>query len=319
MRVFVVALLTLGAAAALVVFIAFRSDLARARAALWTHEARTVDTAHGAVEYAEMGDGPVVLSIHGTGGGYDQGLALARPLAAAGYRIVAPSRFGYLGTPIPSDSGAPAQADAFADLLDTLGIDRAIVIGTSAGAITALHFAARHPDRTVALIPLVPAYYPPTGAVPEPWSPLKRRAVTAALRSDFLFWAGLKAAPLALGEAILATDRRLLGAIEGAERERVGAILRDILPISARADGLILDTANTARPAAVDLVRITAPTLAISAEDDRYGTADSARLIAAGIPGAELLILPDGGHVFAGRNDEVTARMLVFLEDVLAR
>jgi hypothetical protein len=48
----------------------------------------------GAMEYETAGNGPPCLMIHGTGGGFDQGLAFAAPLVDAGWTVIAPSRFG---------------------------------------------------------------------------------------------------------------------------------------------------------------------------------------------------------------------------------
>jgi pimeloyl-ACP methyl ester carboxylesterase len=97
------------------------------------------------------------LSVHGAGGGFDQGLELADPLARAGFRVIAVSRFGYLRTPLPPDASAAAHAC----LLDALNIRRVAVLGTSAGGPSSMQFALRHPDRTAALVLLVPAAYAP--------------------------------------------------------------------------------------------------------------------------------------------------------------
>ena len=48
------------------------------------------------LEYAMVGDGYPVLVIHGTMGGYDQGLLVAKPVIDAGFQVIAVSRFGYL-------------------------------------------------------------------------------------------------------------------------------------------------------------------------------------------------------------------------------
>ena len=69
-------------------------------------------TTSGPIEYAETGAGIRLLSIHGAGGGFDQGLANVADLVGDGFRIIAPSRFGYLRTPVPEDSSPAAQADA---------------------------------------------------------------------------------------------------------------------------------------------------------------------------------------------------------------
>jgi 2-hydroxy-6-oxonona-2,4-dienedioate hydrolase len=299
------------------VFALYHGDLARSHRALTAHETRLIDTAFGTIEVAKTGAGVPVLSIHGTGGGFDQGLALAAGFDPGRFRVIAPSRFGYLGTPVPETSDAPAQADALAAVLDRLGVEQAVVMGASAGAITALHFAARHPERTLALLAMVPAYYPDRPA-PPPWPAWKTRLIEAAFRSDVLFWAGVRFFPVATASAVLATDRALIEAADPAERARLDAMIWAILPISLRADGLLLDGQHTAAPVPVDLSAIRAPTFVASAEDDRYLTAESARMIAEGIAGAELLITPDGGHVWAGRNDEVMAAAVAFVERALA-
>jgi 2-hydroxy-6-oxonona-2,4-dienedioate hydrolase len=189
------ALLTLASTVIVVavcVAVRFRADMRAACAAAASYDTIAVDTSFGAIELVDVGSGFPVLSIHGTGGGFDQGLALADGLRAAGYRVIAPSRFGYLGAPIPERTDALAQAGGFAELLDQLAVDCVIVMGASAGAITALAFAERYPERTAALLLMVPAYYPPERAAPAPWSPIRTWAVSTALRSDFLFWAGMR-------------------------------------------------------------------------------------------------------------------------------
>ena len=84
--------------------------------------------------------------IHGTGGGFDQGMLAGQDFVERGLRVIAPSRFGYLRTPFPTDASAEAQADQFVCLLDELGIARTAVAGVSAGANSAMQFAIRHPS-----------------------------------------------------------------------------------------------------------------------------------------------------------------------------
>src|SRR6188768_505767 len=64
----------------------------------------------GPIEYAVAGEGSPVLVVHGAGGGFDQGLDLGASFARSGFRVIAVSRFGYLGTPLPADAGVIAQA-----------------------------------------------------------------------------------------------------------------------------------------------------------------------------------------------------------------
>jgi 2-hydroxy-6-oxonona-2,4-dienedioate hydrolase len=95
---------------------------------------RVVSTACGPVEVAEVGDGPPVLVVHGTGSGFDQRMNIACRLVGEGFHRIAVSRFGYLRAPLPPDPSSAAQADALAAVLDTLGTHRVAVIGVSAGA-----------------------------------------------------------------------------------------------------------------------------------------------------------------------------------------
>jgi 2-hydroxy-6-oxonona-2,4-dienedioate hydrolase len=88
-----------------------------------------INTDAGLIEYADKGAGIPLLSIHGAGGGFDQGLTNAAELLGEGFRIIAPSRFGYLRTPVPRDTSAAAQADAHAALLSKLNLPKVIVVG----------------------------------------------------------------------------------------------------------------------------------------------------------------------------------------------
>lgn len=124
-----------------------------------------VNTDAGPIEYAERGTGIPLLSIHGAGGGFDQGLTNAIEFAGENFRIIAPSRFGYLRTPVPQDASPMAQADAHAALLFNLNVPKAIVTGVSAGARSAIELALRHPHMVSALVLVVPGTYSPSNPV----------------------------------------------------------------------------------------------------------------------------------------------------------
>lgn len=308
------ALALAAAAGAAVTGRAFRHDLAAARQRL-AGRSRLVNTRHGQMEVAEAGDGPPVLMVHGTGGGFDQALAFAAPLLAQGWRVIAPSRIGYLRSDYPPGATPATEADGFADLLDALGIDRVPVIGGSAGAQPAIEFAIRHPVRCSALVALVPAAFAPGRPPVRPPTPLAQAIIDHGLQSDFLFWAGMSVAQDAMIGALLATDPALVRAAAPAEQVRARAILRDILPVSARARGFAHDARFAADPQPQALDRIAAPTLAISMEDDRFETAAAARHIAASVKGAELILYPTGGHIWIGRQ----AALFAAVDDFLRR
>ncbi len=113
-----------------------------------------VTTPLGPVEYAMQGEGPAVLMVHGSPGGYDQGLGLASLLTSPNFTYISPSRPGYLRTPLDSGVSPEAQADLFAALLDTLQIERVIVLAMSGGGAAALQFVLRYPERCRGLVML---------------------------------------------------------------------------------------------------------------------------------------------------------------------
>lgn len=273
-----------------------------------------IETRAGALEYAVAGDGPPLMMIHGTGGGFDQGLLFATALRQRGFRIIAPSRFGYLGSAFPDDASPAHQADTLVELLDHLGIERLAVVGGSAGALTAAEFALRHPDRCSHLGLLVPAANL-TNRDPVAFSALQRLAVNAVLGSDFWFWSLLRLAPGQMIRTLLATDPALLDRVPEAERQRAMTILNQIFPISRKANGLQTDGFWAGTPTLTAHERIAAPTLILSCEDDLFGTAATARLLAERIPNAEITIYPTGGHIWLGHDDDVAERIASFIRN----
>ena len=239
------------------------------------HGGMLIDTRCGPIEYQEAGTDMPLLAVHGSGGGHDQGMAFAARLADNGIRVIAMSRFGYLRTPMPADASAAAQANAHVCLLDALGIGRAVVMGGSAGAPSALQMAIRHPDRTSALILLVPlAYKPPTQAdSAPPMPPWVESTMIWMISSDFLFWAALHIARDQVIKVVLATPPELLTTANPQERARIDSMLEHVLPVSERAAGLVSDSAVGKHLAASPLQAVRVPTLLISARDDRYGAA----------------------------------------------
>ncbi|MGC9964124.1 MAG: alpha/beta hydrolase [Syntrophobacteraceae bacterium] len=113
---------------------------------------KTAGTSLGVVEYVEFGAGPIVVSLHGAMGGYDQSVILAQTVGGAGYRYLCVSRPGYLGTLLSAGRSPEKQGDLIAALLDTLGIAKAGVVAVSGGGPCAVQFALRHPDLCKGLV-----------------------------------------------------------------------------------------------------------------------------------------------------------------------
>jgi pimeloyl-ACP methyl ester carboxylesterase len=296
---------------ATLVYSDYRQEIHAARARV-SSGSRIVNTRCGPIEYAVAGSGPAVLVIHGAGGGFDQGLELALPLTDRGFQVIAVSRFGYLRTTLPADASPEAQAEAHACLLDELKLSRVAVIGGSAGAPSAMQLCLRHPERCSALVLLFPMAFAPDRAQLKPPA-FFMFVIKTTLHSDFLFWAATKLVRDTLLKTILATPPGDFRNASTEEQARALSIMRHILPVSLREQGIWNDATVSPALPRYDLERIGVPTLLISAEDDLYGTFNSAHYTAEHIPGARFVGYLTGGHLLLGHWKEAGAEVAGFL------
>ncbi len=83
--------------------------------------------------------------------------------------------------------------------------------------------------------------------------------------------------------------------------------------MSTRAQGLRDDSVLGASLRPYPLESIRAPTLIVSARDDRFGTYASAQYTASRITGARFIGFENGGHVLVGHDEEVRAEIVKLL------
>jgi pimeloyl-ACP methyl ester carboxylesterase len=248
-------------------------------------------TSTGVVEAALIGHGSTVLISHGSGGGYDMGLWLAH-LIGGQFQYIAPSRFGYLRSPLPSKPTPETQADTYAALLDTLNVNSVIIIGLSAGGASALQFALRHSGRCHGLVMLSAASRP----VP-PLSPILRAIYPFMLKSDFIPWLLYTTAPQVVFQAN-GVSRALLAQIK-LEREKIrllDALYQTTFPSTLRREGMINDMQQLTILPSYPIEHITVPTLVVHAVNDPVIPFESGEFSAHTIPNAQFLRLEDGGH-----------------------
>src|SRR6266849_970272 len=95
---------------------------------------------------------PPTLLLHGIGN-YGRYWDLFADAIAGRLRLIAPDARGHgeSGRPAEGYAAADFAADALA-VLDRLGIERAVLVGHSMGGLHAIHIAARHPERVLALV-----------------------------------------------------------------------------------------------------------------------------------------------------------------------
>ena len=283
----------------------FGSEIAAARGRLAAIGPRVVATACGPVEYAERGEGSAVLDIHGVLGGCDQGILLAAESMGEGFRVIAPSRVGYLGSPLPTDATPAAQADAFVALLDALELERVPVVAHSAGATSAVQLALRHADRVAGLALISPNA--PELELTVPPKPVAR----ALFGSDFAFWL--------LVRYRHARPESMLGVPEGYELtsedvRSLRALMDTMLPARPRRDGALFDIfVSNPEIDEYPLEEISARTLVVGARDDPLTLYRNIAAMAQRIPGAQLLTLDHGGHTLLGSGDRVRREVTTFL------
>lgn len=291
------------------IYLFFRADMQAARARLLAGS-RVLSTACGPIEVAEEGDGLPVLVVHGTGGGYDQGLNFLRRNVGEGFHRIAISRFGYLRTPQPPDISSAAQAEALVCALDALGSPRVAVVGLSAGAHPAAQFALSHPERVAALALIVPALYsPPEPGVPSASGP-PAFVTDYVLRSDFLVWLIARLAPTFLLQA---------AGVPPSVQPDLSPQLRNELvdgffPASARHVGLANDIRNAVRGwPDLPIEQLGMPVLLIGAADDPYQSAPIVRYSSGRIRGARMVLLERGGHILVGHEPRIRQEVRDFL------
>jgi pimeloyl-ACP methyl ester carboxylesterase len=247
------------------------------------------------VHYKVAGQGePTVVLLHGFAASVFSWRKVMEPLSEAGM-VVAFDRpgFGLTERPVPGDWGgespysSEAQADLTVAVLDELGIDRAVLVGHSAGGTIALLTAIRYPERVEALVLEDAAVY---GYISTPeWMgpflrmPLMDRFGPLTVRSVTLW-----------GEAALRT------AWSDPEKITVELISGYKKPLQVENwDRALWEVVLASHPLRLEerLGEVSVPVVVITGEGDRIVPARSSERLAGELPVAQLVVIPDCGHV----------------------
>jgi pimeloyl-ACP methyl ester carboxylesterase len=268
----------------------YRRELNAARARLAATERHVVATPWGAVEYAERGSGAPVLVVHGIFQDCLSGLFSVRDLFAD-RRVIAPSRFGYLGSSMPPGATPAAQADAFVALIDALDIGQIDVIGISAGTPSALQLALRHPERVKHLAVLVGNFPGSHTAVVQPsWA--KR------IDRQFIMWALRTFAPSTTARLVAAVPKAF--AMTSEDTREVIKFVDSLFPLSPEGYNFDLYVSN-ADVNSYNLEAVRVPTLIVHTKDDQLASHEASQRAAERIPGARFVSLESGGHAMLGQ------------------
>jgi magnesium chelatase accessory protein len=257
----------------------------------WPNRAasRFVDAAGFRWHVQVMGDGPVVLLLHGTGAATHSWRDLA-PRLAAHFTVVAPDLPGH-GFTDPPPAGTltlPGMATAIRRLLDALGLEPAVAAGHSAGAAVLVRMALDDQLHAGVIVSLNGALIPFGGDAGPIASSLAKMLFSNPFTPRVFAWR--------MGERTAAA--RIV--------ERSGSILEP--------EGLDLYARLARRPAHVgaalgmmagwdletldrDLPRLATPLVLVAAENDAAVSPADAEKVRRFLPAARIVRLPRLGHL----------------------
>ena len=270
----------------------------------------------GPLEYADEGQGPPLVAIHGAMGGYDQSLILARSLALNDHRSIALSRPGYLGSPLSSGATPQAQSTRCRELLDHLEEPKAIVAAISGGGPCALSFALQYPERCRGLI-LVSTI----GSSMSNKIPLSFRLMTTLARRSFF----AKRIEAKMSKSL---DRAIERSIpDASQREETlshpeaGPLFKASLAsigelLAQRLEGTANDIA-VSRDFDLPLEQIGVPALVIHGRGDSVAPFKHGQELAERLPNAQAFFIDGGQHVALFTHmDEIRAQVRAFVDQL---
>jgi 3-oxoadipate enol-lactonase len=238
---------------------------------------------HGTkIYWDEAGTGPPILLIMGLG--YPSCMWFrTRPLLANSYRTIALDNRGVGQSDVPPGPYSIAlMASDAAAVLDAAGHSSAHVYGVSMGGMIAQEFALQYPQRVRSLILGCTAAGGPHAQRAEP------AAIEMLKARTWMSWeqAAEAAIPFIYDAA---TPRRMIDEDIAQRRPWPTSPAGYLAQLQA-----ILTWESFTR-----LPRITAPTLVIHGRADRLVPPGNGELIAARIPGAQLVLLEHASHLFS--------------------
>jgi 3-oxoadipate enol-lactonase len=249
------------------------------------------------IAWERRGSGPPLLLIHGLGYGRWGWEPVVDELAQSHEVVLFDNRgIGESDAPLGPYSARMLAQDAVA-VLDAAGLERAHVLGTSLGGMVALQVALDRPERVDRLV-LACTMAGGESAAPMPEQTVRLMQEMPTLPREVAMRRGVENA-LAPG-APPATIERIM-------EHRLATAQPLAAWLAQAAAGVSFDVADR-------LGEIRAPTLVVTGDLDVVVDPRNSELLAAGIPGARLELLPGSGHLFFWEQPE---RFVEIVEDFL--
>lgn len=247
------------------------------------------------VHYKMAGQGePTLILLHGFGASVFSWREVFEPLRDVG-TVIAFDRpaFGLTERPMPgewSDSNPyspEAQADLTVALMDEFDIQQAVLVGNSAGGTVATLTALEYPERVQALV-LVDAAIYSGGGTPGLVRPLLQLPQMRRLGPYLVRSIATR------GEGLIRTAWHDPSKITPDVIEEYREPLK-----TQNWDRALWELTLTSHPLGLPerLGRIQQPTLVITGDDDRIVPTEESVRLANEMPGAELVVIPECGHV----------------------
>lgn len=245
------------------------------------------------IHYKKYGSGePVFILLHGFGASLFSWREVTEPLAELG-TVIAYDRpaFGLTERPMEWEGESPysqeVQIQLVIGLMDALGVEKAILVGNSAGGTISMLAALQYPERVESLILVDPAVYAGGGA--PSWSrPLLKTPQmnrVGPLIARQIQTRGPELVELAWHDPSKITPDVMEGYQKPLQVENWDKALW-YLTVSSRESGL-----------AERLDELTLPILVITGDDDRIVPTEQSVRLAGELPNAGLVVIPQSGHV----------------------
>ena len=284
-----------------------------------------INTEKGPIEYALIGeDGPVLVSMHGAPGGYDQMTELFPDVLNRGFRILTWSRPGYLRTPLSVGYTIEEQSEILRMLLDALKIEKVAITGISAGGVYALEFALRFPERVWALL-LESAVSHRYMLNPDNIMELLFMRVMLNDPAVWLYSILTDIFPklsvkifIYMESSLKRKQRQSLVDNIMKDPKRLDvfySIVRSMSPVSCRREGFKNDLRQLIDISRFPLEKIDVPTLIIHGTNDADVLFHHPKHAAIAIPKAELFLVIGGFHILSisDNADQITEKKIEFL------
>lgn len=279
----------------------------------WPHRdaSRFVEAAGLTFHVQQMGAGPPLLLVHGTGAATHSFRALM-PLLAGRFAVTSADLPGHgFSDPLPPGGATlPGMAAALGALLRTLGVAPAIAVGHSAGAAIVLRMVLDGLLAPRAVIAVNGALLPFRGLAGQLFSPLARMLVLNPFLPRLVAWgAGGRAA----------VERLVRDTGSELDAEGIDLYLR-LLQRPEHVAGALRMMANWDLTAfATDLPHVSTPLVLVVGAADKAISPEEARRVRALVPGASIETVRAAGHlVHEERPVEVAAIVLRTARQVAA-